>query len=58
VVKAIMRGLCQELRQRHENLPDAEFNIEKWITVGLLHGADYKQVEQEPARHTLITEEN
>lgn len=56
-VEAIMRALCRELKKRHPELPDTEFNEEEWAIVGLLHDADYELVEKDPSRHTLVTEE-
>ncbi|MBI4039227.1 phosphohydrolase [Candidatus Daviesbacteria bacterium] len=56
-VEAIMRTLCKELRIKNEELSDEEFNEEEWAIVGLLHDADYEQVEKDPQKHTLVMEE-
>ncbi|MBI4493111.1 MAG: HDIG domain-containing protein [Chloroflexi bacterium] len=56
-VEAIMGALCRELRQRHPEAPESEFDAEEWRIVGLLHDADYELVEKDPDRHTLVTEE-
>ena len=56
-VEAIMRALCNYLREKHPELPENEFHEEEWAIVGLLHDADYELVQKDPARHTLVTEE-
>lgn len=56
-VEAIMRSLCHEMKSRHSEVDDAEFNAEEWAIVGLLHDADYELIEKDPIRHTLVTEE-
>lgn len=60
-VEAIMRALCQYLKQRDSTsqapLNDTEFDEEEWAIVGLLHDADYELIEKDPSRHTLVTEE-
>ncbi len=56
-VEAIMRGLCDYLREKHSELPPEEFDTEEWAIVGLLHDADYELIEKDLARHTLVTEE-
>ncbi len=56
-VEAVMRGLCDYLRDKHPGLPEEEFNFEEWAIVGLLHDADYEAVEKDPDKHTLVTEE-
>ncbi len=56
-VEAIMRKLCEYLRQRHPELSKDEFDEEEWAVVGLLHDADYELVEKDPTRHTLVTAE-
>ena len=56
-VEAIMRALCEYLKQKHPEMGNEEFDEEEWTIVGLLHDADYELVEKDPARHTLVTEE-
>lgn len=56
-VEAIMRALCEYLKDKHPELGSEEFNEEEWAIVGLLHDADYELVEKNPSRHTLVTEE-
>jgi len=56
-VEAIMKALCNYLRNKHPELPTEEFNEEEWSIVGLLHDADYELIEKDPKRHTLVTEE-
>lgn len=56
-VEAIMRALCDYLRDKNSELPEEEFNKEEWAIVGLLHDADYELIEKDSARHTLVTEE-
>lgn len=56
-VEAIMRSLCQYLKEKHPELPQTEFNEEEWGIVGMLHDADYELVEKDPKKHTLVTEE-
>ena len=56
-VEAIMRSLCNYLKEKHPELPEAEFDEEEWAIVGLLHDADYELIEKDPKRHTLVTEE-
>lgn len=56
-VEAIMRSLCQYLKEKHTELPAEEFNEEEWGIVGLLHDADYELIEKDPKKHTLVTEE-
>ncbi len=56
-VEAIMRSLCKDLKEKHSELPESEFDEEEWAIVGLLHDADYELVEKDPKRHTLVTEE-
>lgn len=56
-VEAIMKALCQYLKQNVHDRKDYEFNEEEWAIVGLLHDADYELVEKDPTRHTLVTEE-
>ena len=56
-VEAIMRGLCQFLKEKHPELPESEFNEEEWAIVGMLHDADYELIEKDPTRHTLVTAE-
>lgn len=56
-VEAIMRTLCQYLKEKHPELLESEFDEEEWAIVGMLHDADYELVEKDPSRHTLVTEE-
>lgn len=57
-VEAIMRALCNYLKERHPELDSgSDFNEEEWGVVGLLHDADYELVEKNPTKHTLVTEE-
>ena len=56
-VEAIMRALCEYLKQKHPELSEEEFNEEEWAIVGMLHDADYELVEKDPTRHTLVTAE-
>ncbi len=56
-VEAIMKELCEYLRDKHSELPAEEFVEGEWMIVGLLHDADYELIEKDPARHTLVTEE-
>jgi len=56
-VEAIMRALCEYLKQKHPEMGNEEFDEEEWTIVGLLHDADYELVEKDPTRHTLVTEE-
>lgn len=56
-VEAIMRALCNYLREKHPELPAEEFNESEWAIVGLLHDADYELIEKDPKKHTLVTEE-
>ncbi len=60
-VEAIMRALCNYLRQKHhdrdKSVLDKEFDEEEWAIVGLLHDGDYELIEKDPTRHTLVTEE-
>ncbi len=56
-VEAIMRALCSYLKEKHPELPIAEFNSEEWGIVGLLHDGDYELVEKNPEKHTLVMEE-
>lgn len=56
-VEAIMEDLCVYLKEKHPDLPEEEFKTEEWKIVGLLHDADYEEVERDPQRHTLVTEE-
>ncbi len=55
-VEAIMRSLCNYLKEKHSELSSEEFNEEEWAVVGLLHDADYELIEKDPTRHTLVTE--
>ncbi len=56
-VEAIMKSLCQYLKQKHPELSEVEFDEEEWGVVGMLHDADYELVAKDPKRHTLVTEE-
>lgn len=56
-VEAIMRTLCNYLKEKHPELPAEDFDENEWAIVGLLHDADYELVEKDPKRHTLVTEE-
>lgn len=56
-VEAIMRALCNSLKEKHPELSTEEFNEEEWAIVGLLHDADYELINKDPAKHTLVTEE-
>lgn len=56
-VEAIMKALCQYLKQNVHDRKENEFDEEEWAIVGLLHDADYELVEKDPTRHTLVTEE-
>lgn len=56
-VETIMRALCRELRMKHKELRDEEFDEEEWRVVGLLHDADYELINKDPSKHTLVTAE-
>lgn len=56
-VEAIMKALCNYLKEKHPQLPESEFNEEEWGVVGLLHDADYELVAQDLSKHTLVTAE-
>lgn len=46
-VEAVMRGLAEHFGEDQE----------KWGLAGLLHDLDYEQTMNDPARHSLLTEE-
>lgn len=56
-VEAIMKSLCRDLKEKHPELPDEEFNEEEWGIVGLLHDADYELIGKDLEKHTLVTAE-
>lgn len=56
-VEAIMRALCNYLREKHPEVEEQEFDESEWAIVGLLHDADYELVQKDLSKHTLVTEE-
>lgn len=56
-VEAIMKSLCNYLKEKHPELPESEFYEGEWGVVGLLHDADYELVAKDLTRHTLVTAE-
>jgi putative nucleotidyltransferase with HDIG domain len=45
--EAIMRDLAKRLEQ----------NVEKWGIAGLLHDLDFEETDEDPKKHTLVTED-
>ena len=45
--EAIMKELAKKLKQ----------NVEKWGMAGLLHDLDFEETDEDPKKHTLVTED-
>lgn len=53
-VEAIMRAVCEKLKEMHPELPAEEFDVEEWGVVGLLHDADYEVTNKDLETHTDV----